>query len=130
MVYTAEIWTDTDGDFATWDPGDLVARSTNSLSFDSSGVYTFNFDNEVLKDNEVYVLSFHDGTKSHAGSASSLVCCSSTAGSLPDGSWFSGGAKPCCGTLDLPMRVTTVPEPSSAALLGLGGLALVLRRRK
>jgi len=26
--------------------------------------------------------------------------------------------------------VTTVPEPSSAALLGLGGLALVLRRRK
>ncbi len=26
--------------------------------------------------------------------------------------------------------VTTVPEPSSAALLGLGGLALILRRRK
>ncbi len=27
-------------------------------------------------------------------------------------------------------RVTNVPEPSSAALLGLGGLALILRRRK
>jgi len=26
--------------------------------------------------------------------------------------------------------ITTVPEPSSAALLGLGGLALILRRRK
>jgi hypothetical protein len=28
------------------------------------------------------------------------------------------------------LNVTSVPEPSSAALLGLGGLALMLRRRK
>jgi len=28
------------------------------------------------------------------------------------------------------IQLTTVPEPSSAALLGLGGLALILRRRK
>lgn len=28
------------------------------------------------------------------------------------------------------MQIITVPEPSSAALLGLGGLALILRRRK
>ena len=28
------------------------------------------------------------------------------------------------------VSITTVPEPSSAALLGLGGLALILRRRK
>jgi len=28
------------------------------------------------------------------------------------------------------ISITTVPEPSSAALLGLGGLALILRRRK
>ena len=27
-------------------------------------------------------------------------------------------------------KITTVPEPSSAALLGLGGIALILRRRK
>ncbi|BDS06873.1 hypothetical protein NT6N_19130 [Oceaniferula spumae] len=32
--------------------------------------------------------------------------------------------------LDLTFDVTAVPEPSSAALLGLGGLALILRRRK
>lgn len=31
---------------------------------------------------------------------------------------------------DVNLEVTAVPEPSSAALLGLGGLALVLRRRK
>ena len=33
-------------------------------------------------------------------------------------------------TEDVTFGVTTVPEPSSAALLGLGGLALILRRRK
>ena len=31
---------------------------------------------------------------------------------------------------NLNLTITTVPEPSSAALLGLGGLALILRRRK
>lgn len=31
---------------------------------------------------------------------------------------------------DIQFTVTAVPEPSSAALLGLGGLALILRRRK
>ena len=31
---------------------------------------------------------------------------------------------------DVSLSVDTVPEPSSAALLGLGGLALILRRRK
>ena len=39
------------------------------------------------------------------------------------------------GTFDgyvgaLQLRTTAVPEPSSTALLGLGGLALILRRRK
>lgn len=31
---------------------------------------------------------------------------------------------------DLSFEITTIPEPSSTALLGLGGLALILRRRK
>ena len=31
---------------------------------------------------------------------------------------------------DVSLSVDTVPEPSSTALLGLGGLALILRRRK
>jgi len=31
---------------------------------------------------------------------------------------------------DLYASFTTVPEPSAAALLGLGGVALILRRRK
>lgn len=34
------------------------------------------------------------------------------------------------GATDAQLTVTAVPEPSSAALLGLGGLALMLRRRK
>ncbi len=31
---------------------------------------------------------------------------------------------------DITLQFNTIPEPSSAALLGLGGLALILRRRK
>ena len=34
------------------------------------------------------------------------------------------------GIDNISVDLTTVPEPSSAALLGLGGLALILRRRK
>ena len=40
------------------------------------------------------------------------------------GNWGGGGF-----TVDN-ISITAVPEPSSAALLGLGGLALILRRRK
>ena len=32
--------------------------------------------------------------------------------------------------LQMSVQFANVPEPSSAALLGLGGLALILRRRK
>ena len=31
--FVLEVWTDTDGDFATWDPGTLVASSLNQTSF-------------------------------------------------------------------------------------------------
>lgn len=34
------------------------------------------------------------------------------------------------GARKISLVITTVPEPSSSALLGLGGLALILRRRK
>jgi len=37
----------------------------------------------------------------------------------------AGGRAPLAG-----FQIVEVPEPSSAALLGLGGLALILRRRK
>ena len=45
---------------------------------------------------------------------------------LGDGTNNSGNDEPYIDTL----VVSTVPEPSSTALLGLGGLALILRRKK
>ncbi|NWK56930.1 PEP-CTERM sorting domain-containing protein [Verrucomicrobiaceae bacterium N1E253] len=41
-----------------------------------------------------------------------------------------GGSDRGLQLADLQLDVTTIPEPSSSALLGLGGLALILRRRK
>lgn len=61
-----------------------------------------------------------------------------TSGAGDSGSIYAGGAFyqddaiKTGGARDagLALRGTLVPEPSSAALLGLGGLALILRRRK
>ncbi len=127
-TYTAKVWLDTDGDATTWDPGTLVATSTNSGSFDTVDAFvTFNFSNEQLNDNTVYVLSFTNGTDDHAAFRAGVT----NAGSgYAGGAVFQNGSPAYGGSYDLAMQVTTVPEPSSAALLGLGGLALILRRRK
>lgn len=42
----------------------------------------------------------------------------------------SNGATPLAFDTRFQVQVTTIPEPSSTALLGLGGLALIFRRRK
>jgi hypothetical protein len=47
-----------------------------------------------------------------------------------NGSPGSGGSNGNDAYVDDILVTTTVPEPSSAALLGLGGLALLMRRRK
>ncbi|WP_235203478.1 PEP-CTERM sorting domain-containing protein [Sulfuriroseicoccus oceanibius] len=131
-VVTAQLWIDTDQDFGTWDPGALVATSTNSQAIAAADqLFTFTFSGEALSDNTVYVLSFTDGTNNHVAFRSDLT---SGGGSLADGALFSSGAQPFGGAYDASIKVVTttqaVPEPSSAALLGLGGLALILRRRK
>lgn len=56
-----------------------------------------------------------------------------TADSLSTTLSFVENASSASGTSDVfvdTVSITAVPEPSSAALLGLGGLALILRRRK
>lgn len=51
----------------------------------------------------------------------------STGGTV-DATWYeNAGARPASSDT---VSVSVVPEPSSSALLGLGGLALILRRRK
>ncbi|BDS05808.1 hypothetical protein NT6N_08480 [Oceaniferula spumae] len=47
-----------------------------------------------------------------------------------DGGTFTNGGTGASQINGIQLRITAIPEPSSAALLGLGGLALILRRRK
>ena len=130
-VYTAEIWTDTDGNFATWDPGVLVAASTNSIAIDTDNtLHTFDFSNPSLSDSTVYVVSFNDGGTNHAGFRSGLT--NEAADTIADGALFSAGIQPFGGAFDMSMQITTtgIPEPSSITLLGLAGLGILRRRRK
>ncbi len=51
-----------------------------------------------------------------------------TAGGTVDATWYNNGGTATASSNTI--AVAVVPEPSSAALLGLGGLALIMRRRK
>lgn len=125
---TAELRLDTDGNFTTWDPGALVATSTNSLVIASSNeLFTFNFSNELLSDNTVYVLSFTDGTDDHVAFRSAL---NSGGDSLADGALFSAGVQPFGGAYDASIQVVAVPELSTLGLIAIAGLGLSLRRRR
>lgn len=128
VTVSAQLWLDTDGDFQTWDPGALVATSTNSQVISATNVvFTFNFSNEVLSDNTVYVLSFTDGSNSHVGFRSDV---SNSATAISDGALFSSGAQPFGGGFDAAIQVVTVPEVSSLGLLAFAGLGTTLLRRR
>jgi hypothetical protein len=125
---SAQLRLDTDGDFQTWDPGALVATSTNSLVISATDtIFTFNFNNEVLLDNTVYVLSFTDGSTNHVSFRSDVQ---DTATSLSDGALFSGGTQPFGGGFDAAIQVDVVPEPSTTGLLALAGISVAFLRRR
>jgi len=132
--FTVKLWTDIDGNAETWDPGAQVAASSNLVTIlGGNQAFTANFSGETLADNTVYLLSFTSGTTDHAAFRMGL---SAPGGNGPLGSTgklINNTGTPTFGdNRELAFTVTTtaVPEPSSTALLGLGGLALLLRRRK
>lgn len=131
-VHGLELWSDTDGDFQTWDIDTLLTTASNTGTLDNGATTTFTFGSTLaLADNTVYAFRFTDGSGNAIGARWGFT---NDGDALSDGALFGGGSQPYGGGYDTAMTITTataaVPEPSSTALLGLGGLALIMRRRK
>lgn len=124
--FTLELWSDTDGDHSTWDPGVLIATSTNSESMFEGLITTFLFSNEVLSDNTVYGFTYTDGAGTRVAARMGLT----NATAITDGTLFHEGAQVFSDAFDTAMRVTTVPAPASIVLPGVLGLAAFGRRRR
>ena len=127
--FTLKLFTDTDGNFATWDPGTEVAASTNSASLPAGNQsVTFNFALDTLSDSTVYAMSFSSGGSDNVAFRAGLT----NANTISNGALFSSGTQPFAGTFDLSFQVNAVPEPATAslALLSLVTAAAFLRRRQ
>ena len=117
-VYTLNVWADSDGNFATFDPGALVATSTNSIAIDTNnGDHVYTFSGEVLSDNTVYIFSFNDGSN-HAGFRAGLTNAAGVA--ISDGALFSGGSQPFGGAFDVSFVLATVAPGGPANLVWTG----------
>lgn len=130
-ILTLQVWTDADNNAATHGLGVLLGTSTNSgavglSSQDFSGTFTYTFSGVTLADNTAYAFIVVDG----AGNAQQARWGLTNVNDLADGTLFVNGAEQFGGNFDSSMQIiTNVPEPGSLALLGLGGLAMLRRRR-
>jgi autotransporter-associated beta strand protein len=104
-VYTMKVWVDTDGNFATWNPGTLVATSTNSLTITNGGNSVFTFSEELLSSGTVYAFSLSTGGSDHVAFRPGLTNAAGVA--LTNGAVFSAGAQPFSGAFDASFIVTT-----------------------
>jgi hypothetical protein len=133
-----EVWTDTDGDFQTWDPGTLVGASLEANSIQvGDGVNPgplsmWTFDRPTLADNAVYAFTYTAPDGSGTLVAARMGLTNVEGIRLEDGALFSGGVQPFGGVYDTSMRITTtvIPEPSAALLLLAGGAGLAALRRR
>lgn len=121
--------------------GTFLGSSTNAIDVNNTAFserLTWNFDNIVLADSSTeYGLVFSSDTTDGNDVQARLTAADAGSGSFVntyDGGTADGNdadnSSP--NNFDAKFAVTyeTIPEPSSTALLGLGGLALLLRRRK
>ncbi|MFT6178232.1 MAG: hypothetical protein ACJAQT_004041 [Akkermansiaceae bacterium] len=129
--FTLELHTDLDGDHSTWGTGSLIA-SSDSQTFTAGGatISIFTFASQpVLADSTPYAFVFTDGLGTRVNARWGLT----NATAISDGTLFGEGEQVFGNAFDSAMRITTVapvPEPSSALLVALSGLALLRRRRR
>ena len=100
------------------------ANSYRSLGFDVNGTATGNVDGYGYLGAEVANTAWTEATDTTRGNY--ILVSGQTASTLTIQGQDRNGAER--GSIS-GFQIVEVPEPSSAALLGLGGLALILRRR-
>ena len=114
-----------------------TATPIGSYSF--SDWFTMTFDSPVTlsADTEYAIDIIHDNTPSFWGWRTAGEVDSSYTGGSAYVSGFNGGTVPDDSNVAFPtidrvfhVNLAAIPEPSSTALLGLGGLALMLRRKR
>ena len=133
--FTIEIWTDADGNPETQGLGTLVAASSNQITLSNPGAQEIaNFTEGLLADNTVYSLIATSGA-SGVPVLGRFGLNGPTAGGImgTQGALFEGANLPFSNQYELAFNVNTIagiPEPSSALLLALSGLAFGLRRRR
>ena len=97
-------------------------RNESGTSYSGDTIKTVRLDFDLVAGTADLILD-PNGTPTTLISGQSIAASLDTA----DGIFIRSGSR---YTGPATFTITTVPEPSSAALLGLGGLALILRRRK
>ena len=124
-----ELYVDSDNSSTTWGLGALLGASNESQALTAGATHTFTFGGINLADNTTYTVVLINDTVAAGGVGFGLV----NGNSVADSQIFQNtGSAVFAGSHEAAITINTaaVPEPSSTALLGLGGLALILRRRK
>lgn len=128
----------------------ITSTTSDTLTYaaqDTDSTFVFNDDGGPDNDTVVFVGdskseldqfvtvgAWASGNTGYLGSGnfdiSGLTAIATAAEVTGDNVRFSGVTTSVEGTVTLTYHYTVVPEPSSTALLGLGGLALIMRRRR
>lgn len=120
------------------DDGTYIGSSTNSIDIDSIATLTemtWNFANFELDSSQEYAFVFSTDNVQGATAVARLTAANNGGGFVNtyDGGtadFDSNNNTPVAFDTRFQVTMNTIPEPSSAALLGVAGLALIMRRRK